>query len=261
MRYIPEQRFAHVWWPLIAMVPISAALAYAGASWLVKPLSPGQEVAQIALGVVLIIAAIYFLTIILRDMLTVIGEDGVSRRTPLGARFYPWPELRRIDSRGYLGRLVFANGAISINLLLYKDSAKVASFIRSKMPAQAHINFIGTRPAPPTDSYDVLGNLRSVTLPDGTLIEYAIDASNRRIGRKVNGTLSVGWIYSAGQRIIAETDGMGAITKRFIYGSRDNVPDYVVWQGSAYRIVTDHLGSSSVCDRGCRRCARTGSYL
>ena len=152
MRHIAEQRFRHAWWPLIAIVPISAALAYAGAFWLVKPLSPGQEVVQVAVGAVLITAAIYFLTIILRDMLTEIGEDGVSRRTPLGVRFYPWLELRRIDSRGHVGRLVFANGAIWINLLLYKDSSKVASFIRSKMPAQAHINFIGSRPAPPKDS-------------------------------------------------------------------------------------------------------------
>lgn len=35
--------------------------------------------------------------------------------------------------------------------------------------------------------YDVLGNLKSVTLPNGTLIEYVIDGQNRRIGKKVNG--------------------------------------------------------------------------
>ncbi|HEV8436362.1 MAG TPA: RHS repeat-associated core domain-containing protein [Thermoanaerobaculia bacterium] len=92
-------------------------------------------------------------------------------------------------------------------------------------------------------SYDALGNLRSVTLPDGKLIEYVIDASNRRVGKKVNGSLVVGWIYSGPLRIVAETDGTGAVSKRFIYGSRPNVPDYMVWQGSAYRIVTDHLGS------------------
>jgi hypothetical protein len=147
-----SQRFSHSWWPMIAIAPLSAVLAYAGASWLVKPLSPGREVTQIAVGVVLITAATYFLTIILRDMLTVFGEDGVSRRTLFGVRFYPWLELRRIDSRGYTGRLVFANGAIWINLLLYKESSEVAAFIRGKMPAQARINFIGSRPAPPRDS-------------------------------------------------------------------------------------------------------------
>lgn len=92
-------------------------------------------------------------------------------------------------------------------------------------------------------NYDVLGNLQSVTLPDGRLIEYVIDASNRRVGKKVNGTLTTGWIYGDQLRIIAETDGSGAITKRFVYASRSNVPDYMTWQGSTYRIITDHLGS------------------
>ncbi|HEY2324006.1 MAG TPA: RHS repeat-associated core domain-containing protein [Thermoanaerobaculia bacterium] len=92
-------------------------------------------------------------------------------------------------------------------------------------------------------NYDVLGNLRSVTLPDGRLIEYVIDASNRRVGKKVNGTLTTGWIYGDQLRIIAETDGSGTITKRFVYGSRTNVPDYMTWQGSTYRIIADHLGS------------------
>ncbi|HEY2093365.1 MAG TPA: IPT/TIG domain-containing protein [Thermoanaerobaculia bacterium] len=92
-------------------------------------------------------------------------------------------------------------------------------------------------------NYDVLGNLRSVTLPDGRLIEYVIDASNRRVGKKVNGTLTTGWIYGGQLRIIAETDGSGSVTKRFAYGGRTNVPDYMIWQGSTYRIISDHLGS------------------
>ena len=37
--------------------------------------------------------------------------------------------------------------------------------------------------------YDVLGNLLSVTLPSGNLIEYVIDARNRRTGKKVDGVL------------------------------------------------------------------------
>jgi RHS repeat-associated protein len=92
-------------------------------------------------------------------------------------------------------------------------------------------------------NYDVLGNLQTCTLPDGKVIEYVIDASNRRVGKKVNGTLVTGWIYGDQLRILAETDGNGAIMKRFVYGSRVNVPDYMIWQGSTYRIVADHLGS------------------
>jgi RHS repeat-associated protein len=92
-------------------------------------------------------------------------------------------------------------------------------------------------------SYDLQGNLRSVMLPNGTLIEYVIDASNRRVGKKVNGTLVAGWLYSGALRIVAETDGSGTVTKRFVYGTHSNVPEYMIWQGGTYKIVTDQLGS------------------
>jgi len=42
----------------------------------------------------------------------------------------------------------------------------------------------------PSMTMDVLGNLRSVTLPNATQIDYLIDGQNRRIGRKVNGALT-----------------------------------------------------------------------
>ncbi len=40
-----------------------------------------------------------------------------------------------------------------------------------------------------TYTYDVLGNLTRVTLPGDITIDYIIDGQNRRIGKKVNGTL------------------------------------------------------------------------
>jgi len=92
-------------------------------------------------------------------------------------------------------------------------------------------------------SYDVLGNLLSVTLPDGTLIEYVVDGRNRRIGKKVNGVLTRAWLYKDGLNPIAELDGAGNVVSRFVYASRANVPDYVIQGGVAYRIVSDHLGS------------------
>ena len=92
-------------------------------------------------------------------------------------------------------------------------------------------------------SYDVLGNLLSVTLPDGTLIEYVVDGRNRRIGKKVNGVLTKAWLYKDGLNPIAELDGVGNVVSRFVYASRANVPDYVIKGGVAYRIVSDHLGS------------------
>jgi RHS repeat-associated protein len=94
-----------------------------------------------------------------------------------------------------------------------------------------------------TYSYDVFGNLTAVGLPDGTAIEYVSDGQNRRIGKKVNGVLTQGFLYGSQLRPAAELDGSGALVARFVYGTRINVPDYMVKGGVTYRLLTDHLGS------------------
>jgi len=91
--------------------------------------------------------------------------------------------------------------------------------------------------------YDVLGNLRSVQLPNGKKIEYVIDGRNRRIGKKVNGVLTQGFLYQGRLNPITELDGDGNVVSRFVYGSKVNVPDYLVKGGKTYRILSDHLGS------------------
>jgi RHS repeat-associated protein len=93
-----------------------------------------------------------------------------------------------------------------------------------------------------TFAYDSFGNLRNVSLP-GVAIEYLVDAVNRRVGKKINGTLTRGWTYADGFRIITEVDGGGATVSRFVYGSRINVPDYFVRGGETYRIIANQIGS------------------
>ncbi|HEU6453721.1 MAG TPA: RHS repeat-associated core domain-containing protein [Gemmatimonadaceae bacterium] len=92
-------------------------------------------------------------------------------------------------------------------------------------------------------TYDALGNLTAVTLPDGTAITYVIDGQNRRVGKRVNGILTQGFLYQDQIAPIAELDGTGAVISRFVYATRQNVPDYMVKAGTMYRLVTDHLGS------------------
>ena len=104
---------------------------------------------------------------------------------------------------------------------------------------QTKTNIIGTT----NYAYDVFGNLRSATLPGGTEIEYVIDGQDRRIGKKVNGTLEQGFLYDGQIQIVAELDGEGNIVSRFIYGDRLNVPSYMQKGGETYRIIADHLGS------------------
>jgi RHS repeat-associated protein len=94
-----------------------------------------------------------------------------------------------------------------------------------------------------TYSYDVFGNLTNVRLPNGNQIEYVIDGQNRRIGKRVNGTLTQGFLYSSQLRPAAELDGSGTVVSRFVYGTKINVPEYMVKASTTYRLVTDHLGS------------------
>lgn len=94
-----------------------------------------------------------------------------------------------------------------------------------------------------TYGYDVLGNLRQVALPDGTDIEYLIDGRNRRIGKKIDGTLVQGFLYQDQLNPIAELDGNGNVTARFVYADKSNVPAYMIKDNRTYRILSDHLGS------------------
>ncbi len=66
---------------------------------------------------------------------------------------------------------------------------------------------------------------------------------NRRVGKRVDGVLAQAWLYDGQLRPIAELDGSGTVTSRFVYGSLGNVPDYFIKGGSTYRVLADHLGS------------------
>jgi len=94
-----------------------------------------------------------------------------------------------------------------------------------------------------TYQYDVPGNLRSVKLPDGRQIQYLIDGKNRRVGKKVDGTLVQGFLYQSQLQPIGELDGGGNVVSRFVYATGINVTDYLIKGGITYRIIKDHLGS------------------
>jgi RHS repeat-associated protein len=91
--------------------------------------------------------------------------------------------------------------------------------------------------------YDELGNLTRVVLPDGNVIDYVVDALNRRIAKKINGAVVRRWLWGASLQIVAELDGSGNLISRFVYASSPTVPDYVVQGGTTYRLIADYLGS------------------
>lgn len=109
-------------------------------------------------------------------------------------------------------------------------------------------------------TYDVLGNLLRVDLPGGSVIEYLIDGENRRIGKKVNGTMVQGFLYQDQLKPVAELDGNGNVVTQFVYEScgtggcstggcgtgscgHGNVPQYLIKSGVTYRIISDPLGN------------------
>ena len=98
-------------------------------------------------------------------------------------------------------------------------------------------------------AYDALGNLRTVTLPDGTTLGYVIDPQSRRVGKtrqlvgQATPTLEQGFLYDDQLRVAAALDGAGNVVSRFVYGTRVNVAEYMVKGGVTYRLLTDHLGS------------------
>lgn len=94
-----------------------------------------------------------------------------------------------------------------------------------------------------TYTYDVRGNLVRVVLPDGDQIDYLIDGQDRRVGKRMNGTLVRQWAWSGPYRIAAELDGAGNVLSRFMYGSLPTTPDLVLTSGGLYKVISDHLGS------------------
>jgi hypothetical protein len=72
--------------------------------------------------------------------------------------------------------------------------------------------------------YDVLGNLLSAVPGDLMQVEYVHDGQNRRIGKKVNGTLVQGFVYQNQLSPVAELDGTGAVVSRFVYASKGTCP-------------------------------------
>jgi RHS repeat-associated protein len=93
-----------------------------------------------------------------------------------------------------------------------------------------------------TYTYDPLGSLRGVDLPSGDVIEYLVDAADRRIGKLRNGTFEEGFLYGANGRPVARIDATSAVTTRYVYGTAF-APDYLVQGGETFVLVTDHLGS------------------
>ncbi|MGH7743171.1 MAG: hypothetical protein ACRENS_14250 [Candidatus Eiseniibacteriota bacterium] len=80
--------------------------------------------------------------------------------------------------------------------------------------------------------YDPLGNLVRVALPSADTLTYSSDGAGRRVGRRLNGSWSGGWVYRNALNVAGELDNTGAVTRRYVYGLEPHVPSLML-EGSA----------------------------
>ncbi len=92
-------------------------------------------------------------------------------------------------------------------------------------------------------TYDALGNLLAVALPNGDYIEYLVDGMGRRVGKKVNGTVTKKWLWRNQLQPVAELDANDNVVARYVYADGVNVPDQIVTATATYRLLKDQVGS------------------
>jgi len=149
------------------------------------------------------------------------------------------------DTNG--NRITFADGVVGSVAATYdaQDRLLTLGTDTYSYSAAGELASVTHGMAMTTYTYDALGNLVNVVLPGGSQIDYVIDGLNRRVGKKVDGTLVQGFLFDERRRVVAELDGTGAVRSEFVYGSRSYVPDYLIRasDGATFRIVADQLGS------------------
>ncbi len=94
-----------------------------------------------------------------------------------------------------------------------------------------------------TYRWDVYSRLVGIDLPTGQKITNVFDPLGRIIARRVDGTLTEGFLYGDVLGPIAQLDSTGAVKSRFVYGTRSESPEYVERDGTRYRVWHDIRGS------------------
>jgi RHS repeat-associated protein len=93
--------------------------------------------------------------------------------------------------------------------------------------------------------YSSRGELLSVTLPDGKLIEYLHDPLGRRIAKKVDGAITEKYLWQGLTRLLAVYDKADNLLMRFEYAD-ERMPMAVKTEGVTYYLAYDQVGSLRV---------------
>ncbi|MCK4965117.1 MAG: hypothetical protein KAS54_08535, partial [Dehalococcoidia bacterium] len=93
-----------------------------------------------------------------------------------------------------------------------------------------------------TYDYSSRGELLSVTLPGGIVIDYVHDPLGRRIAKKVDGTIVEKYLWQGQARLLAVYDGSDNLIMRFEY-AEGRMPHAMTKDGSTYYLTYDQVGS------------------
>jgi RHS repeat-associated protein len=96
-----------------------------------------------------------------------------------------------------------------------------------------------------TYDYSSRGELLTVTLPDGRIIEYVYDPLGRRIAKKVDGVITEKYLWQGLTRLLAVYDGSDNLLMRFEYAD-GRMPVAMTKGGVTYYLTYDQVGSLRV---------------
>ena len=91
-------------------------------------------------------------------------------------------------------------------------------------------------------NYSSRGELLSVSLPDGRIIEYVHDPLGRRIAKKINGVIVEKYLWQGLTRLLAVYDGSDNLLMRFEYAD-GRMPVAMTKGSSTYYLTYDQIGS------------------
>jgi RHS repeat-associated protein len=93
-----------------------------------------------------------------------------------------------------------------------------------------------------TYNYSSRGELISVNLPDGSLIEYVNDPLGRRIAKKVDGVITEKYLWKGLTQLLAVYNGSNNLVMRFEYADA-RMPVDMAKGGTTYYLTYDQVGS------------------
>jgi RHS repeat-associated protein len=93
-----------------------------------------------------------------------------------------------------------------------------------------------------TYDYSSRGELLTVTLPDGRIIDYVYDPLGRRIAKKINGVIVEKYLWQGITKLLAVYDGSDNLLMRFEYAD-GRMPAAMTREGVIYYLTYDQVGS------------------